>query len=374
MSLERPSTNPVMREALRAFDWGSTPIGPSETWPQSLRTVLSLALDTPFAMMIMWGPDLIQLYNDGYIAILGDKHPGSIGQAAADCWADIWPEVGPMLLAVYHRGEPVYHENLPLRMTRHGGVEEAYFTFSYSPIRDADRIGGLICVVSETTAHVLREREADERAAALAALDRAKTQFFNNVSHEFRTPLTLMLGPLEELTRTLPQFEQRRTADLARRNAIRLQKLVNTLLDFSLMQSGLAAAQREPVAAEDLTHDIVSEFRSAYESAGLELRFEPGGGGPPLLLDRTMYEKVVLNLLSNALKFTFTGGVVVSTAREGKRSSCASATAGSASRPSRSTGCSSGSAGSTARARARTRAPASGWRWSTSWSGCTAAE
>ena len=315
MPVDRNVTNPIMSDAIAAFDWATTAIGPEDRWPESLRTVLSLALDTRFPMMIMWGPDLVQIYNDGYIGILGDKHPRSIGQSAMECWTDIWDSVGPMLLGVYHRGEPVYYENLPLNMTRGGRIEEAFFTFSYSPIRDGNGIGGLICVVNETTAHVLREREAGERAAALAELDRAKTQFFNNVSHEFRTPLTLMLGPLEELTRTLPNYEQRQTAELARRNAVRLRKLVNTLLDFSLAQSGLATAQREPVALEDLTRDIVSEFRSAYESAGLTLRYESIGSGPPVMLDRVMFEKVVLNLLSNALKFTFTGGVTVRTER-----------------------------------------------------------
>lgn len=163
--------NQVMRGAIRAFDWSSTSIGPRESWPESLRTVLGVALDTEFAMMIMWGPDLIQLYNDGYIPILGDKQAGSIGQPAAICWEDIWDDIGPLLLGVYERGEPVYHENLPLPMTRNGRIEQAYFTFSYSPIRDGDGIGGLICVVDETTAHVLREQElraSEERFRSLA--------------------------------------------------------------------------------------------------------------------------------------------------------------------------------------------------------------
>ncbi len=310
---ERQPANAQMRAAVEAYDWGSTPLGARETWPASLRTMIGMVLDNSFAMLIMWGPDLVQLYNDGYVPIFGDKHPRSLGQRAAECWHDIWGDVGPLLLGVYERGEPVYFENLLLPMQRHGGYEDAYFTFSYSPIRDGDAVAGILCVVSETTSYVLREREMEERAAALAEIDRAKTEFFNNVSHEFRTPLTLMLGPLEELTRTLPDYEQRRTADLARRNALRLQKLVNMLLDFSLAQSGLAKAHREPIDVDALTADLASEFRSAYEGAGLALELDCACGRD-VLLDRTMYEKVVLNLLSNALKFTFDGHVRVSTA------------------------------------------------------------
>ena len=161
-----------MRRALGEFDWSSSSIGPSDSWPDSLRTVLAVVLDTEFAMMIMWGPELIQLYNDAYILILGDKHARSIGQPAAICWADIWDEVGPGLLHVFAGGEPVYGENLPLPMTRNGRIEQAYFTFSYSPIREGDEIGGLICVVDETTAHILRQQElraSEERFRSLAA-------------------------------------------------------------------------------------------------------------------------------------------------------------------------------------------------------------
>lgn len=163
--------NLVMRREIEALDWSLTSIGSPDNWPISLKTVTALALDTEFAMMIMWGPDLIQVYNDGYIAILGDKHPRSIGQAARVCWADIWDQVGPLLLGVYERGEPVYAEYFELPMTRNGRIEQAFFTFSYSPIRDGDGIGGLICVVDETTAHVRRETElrlSEERFRTLA--------------------------------------------------------------------------------------------------------------------------------------------------------------------------------------------------------------
>ena len=313
---EVPAVNALMRDAVARYDWSRTTLGPMESWPQSLRTVLGVVMDTPFAMLIMWGPDLIQMYNDGYIPIFGDKHPRSLGQAAQECWADIWNDVGPLLRGVYERGEAVFFENLPLMMQRHGGYQQAYFTFSYSPVREDDTVRGVICVVNETTAHVLREREMAERAEALAEIDRVKTQFFNNVSHEFRTPLTLMLGPLEELARTIPEYELRQSADLARRNALRLQKLVNTLLDFSLVQSGLTERRDTAVDIGVLTADLASEFRSALDHAGLLLHVRVDEG-LVALVDQAMYEKIVLNLLSNALKFTFEGGVTVDGSRDG---------------------------------------------------------
>ena len=310
------TSNTTMREAIDAFDWGSTSIGSREAWPLSLRTILDLVLNTSFPMLVMWGPELVQIYNAAYVPIFGDKHPTALGQAAEPCWADIWSDVGPLLTGVYDRGEPVYFENLPLRMERGGHHEDAFFTFSYSPIREEGAVAGIICVVSETTAHVLRERETEERATALAALDRAKTEFFQNISHEFRTPLTLILGPLEELVRTLPDYESRQKADLARRNAIRLHKLVNSLLDVSVLESGLAKPKLEPFDIDRVTADLVSEFRAAFEAAGLRLSFS-GGVAALVGLDTVMYEKIVLNLLSNALKFTPDGCVDVETQQDG---------------------------------------------------------
>ena len=307
--------NAEMRARIDAFDWASTAIGAREVWPESLRTVLSISLNTSFAMMIMWGPELVQVYNQGYVPILGDKHPRSLGQSAAECWHDIWESVGPMLLGVLERGEPVYHENLPLKMQRHGGYEDAYFTFSYSPIFDAGAVAGVICVVSETTAHVLREREVAERVTALAELDRAKTEFFSNVSHEFRTPLTLMLGPLDELRRNGSGGDVA-LVDMTKRNALRLLKLVNTLLEFSRIEAGRV----EPLfAATDLsafTSELANVFRPAIEQSGLAFKvaIEPVGN---VEIDRNMWERIVFNLLSNALKYTISGSIAIALVNDG---------------------------------------------------------
>ncbi|MGY1696911.1 SpoIIE family protein phosphatase, partial [Geodermatophilus sp. SYSU D00814] len=152
------------------------------------------------------------------------------------------------------------------------------------------------------------------RAEALAELDRAKTDFFSNVSHEFRTPLTLIMGPVAELRASTVAAADPRVAqelEVVERNALRLQKLVNTLLDFSRLQAGRIDARFEPVDLSAVTGELASVFRSAVERAGLTLTVDCPPLPEPVHIDRDMWEKVVLNLLSNALKFTFTGGITV---------------------------------------------------------------
>lgn len=152
------------------------------------------------------------------------------------------------------------------------------------------------------------------RAESLSELDRAKTAFFSNVSHEFRTPLALMLGPLEEV---LPEASERLGAErheqliTVRRNALRLLKLVNTLLDFSRIEAGRVQAVYEPTDLPVFTSEIASVFRAAMENAGLQFTVECPPIAEPVYVDRDMWEKVVSNLLSNAFKFTFEGSVTV---------------------------------------------------------------
>jgi signal transduction histidine kinase len=164
--------------------------------------------------------------------------------------------------------------------------------------------------------------ETRRRAERLAELDRAKTLFFSNVSHEFRTPLTLMLGPIEDSLgdRSDPLSPaHRERAVLARRNGLRLQKLVNSLLDFSRLEAGRSQAVFAPADLSAMTSDLASGFRSAVEKAGLEFVVDCPPLPEPLYVDASMWEKIVLNLLSNAFKYTHYGRIRVAIAWKGDR-------------------------------------------------------
>ena len=156
--------------------------------------------------------------------------------------------------------------------------------------------------------------EERKRAESLAELDRAKTVFFSNVSHEFRTPLTLLLGPLEDtLTQVNGPLPAEATAALAvaHRNSLRLLRLVNTLLDFSRLQAGRIEASFEPTDLAGFTAELASVFRAAIEKAGLRLVVDCAPLAGEAFVDREMWEKIVFNLLSNAFKFTFDGEIAV---------------------------------------------------------------
>ena len=173
------------------------------------------------------------------------------------------------------------------------------------------RIAEQIAVGLASTRAYEQERQ---RAEALAEIDRAKTAFFSNVSHEFRTPLALMLGPLEEVlsdARERLGAEHHEQLVTVRRNALRLLKLVNTLLDFSRIEAGRVQAVYEPTDLSRVTAEVASVFRSAMENAGLRFSVECAPIDEPVYVDRDMWEKVVSNLLSNAFKFTFEGAVIV---------------------------------------------------------------
>jgi signal transduction histidine kinase/DNA-binding response OmpR family regulator len=185
----------------------------------------------------------------------------------------------------------------------HKRLDQAYHSF----------LQLLVSQVGSTIADTLAYEAERKRAEALAELDRAKTAFFSNVSHEFRTPLTLMLGPLERALssgdRVPPQLREEITT--AHRNALRLLKLVNTLLDFSRIEAGRIQASYEPVNISSFTAELASNFRSAVERTGMRLVIECPSLPEPVWIDCEMSEKIVLNLLSNAFKFTFEGEIAV---------------------------------------------------------------
>jgi PAS domain S-box-containing protein len=471
-----------MAARMRSLDWASTPLGTPSTFPQSLRSALSICLNSRFPIAIYWGKDCLLLYNDAWRPIVGDKHPWALGRPGQEVWAEIWDSIGPELAGVLATGEGTFHNDELLPMKRFGYTEECFFEYTFNPIQgQGGAIDGVFNVVSETTYRVLNDRrarllreiasrtgmarttedacalmmeaiatdphdipfallylldqdgqqarlsggtesnldsqlspttidltdgEADrwqivrvahsgqpqiigdvesrfgvlpspwaevpqeamvlpiaaagskvtgvlaavasprlrlddpyrdfltqvtgqvataitnarayeeesQRAEALAAIDRAKTIFFSNVSHEFRTPLTLMLSPLEELSNSLSgqlQPEQQEQLQLIQRNGLRLQKLVNTLLDFSRIEAGRVQASYEPTDLAAYTAELASVFRSLIEQAGMRLVIDCPTLPESVYIDREMWEKIVLNLVSNAFKFTFSGSITV---------------------------------------------------------------
>ena len=199
-------------------------------------------------------------------------------------------------------------------MFRRGQEKPAgVFIAALNPYRQFDAsYEGFLDLAAGQIAASITNAEAYEaerkRAEDLTDLDRAKTAFFSNVSHELRTPLTLILGPIEDalLNQTPPSHE---SLEMLHRNALRLLKLVNGLLDFVRIEVGRMRATYEPTDLSLLTAQLASVFRSAVERAGLKLIVECPPLPEPVYVDREMWEKIVLNLLSNALKSTFDGEI-----------------------------------------------------------------
>jgi PAS domain S-box-containing protein len=166
-----------IRSLLRTNDWSASPLGHPQTWPQELLTVVQLMLDSNFPMVVAWGPELGFLYNDAYVPIMGDKHPSSLGLRFEDVWSEVWLDISPIVDKAL-AGTSSYFEDLPLTLLRKGYPEQAWFTFSYSPVRDSTgAVAGMYCTVIETTSRVLSEKrqafqlELADRIRSLAAPD-----------------------------------------------------------------------------------------------------------------------------------------------------------------------------------------------------------
>lgn len=486
-----------MAARMAAFDWASTPLGPVSKWPQSLRTAVGICLSSRHPMVIWWGSHLALLYNDACVPILGpDKHP-ALGVPGMAVWPENWHIIGRQLQSVLETGHATFSDDQYLPVKRFGYLEEAYFTYSYSAIRDeSGAVAGVFTAITETTQRVLSDRRlrtlrtlgekttfaatqggatiedvcaaglgelaedrADvpfaavymlnpgdpeahlvgsmgmsdpsvlsaavygstaglvlrdivntgastvldampptwgqaiepganpvgeappttalilpvqsggddlpatvmvagvspyrsldddfrgfldvaaaqigraianaqayqaqrRRAEALTELDRAKSEFFANISHEFRTPLTLIAGPaqdsLNDRDDPLPAVHRDRL-EVIQRNAGRLRRLVDDLLDFARIEAGKRQPEREPVDLASATRDLVALFASAIARAGLTLRTDIETLPRPFPVDTGMWEKIVLNLLSNAVKYTLAGHIEVALRHDADR-------------------------------------------------------
>jgi len=344
-----------MATRMRALDWSATPLGPVEQWPEALRTSIRIVLDSAHAFEQERQPeieklraseerlaetsrlyfeqqqaatklqiqvDLLQQLPVGAWTLKPDGTPDFVNRvwlefagqtlefvrSNPEAWMDaVHPEDREIVAKGFwegvSRGQGFAFENRDLRAQ--DGVYRWHLNQAV-PLRDAD---GRVLKYVGTTTDIDDQKRSEE---ALAELDRAKTAFFSNVSHEFRTPLTLMLGPLEEVLaheRLGPEDRERLVT--VRRNGLRLLKLVNTLLDFSRMEAGRAQTSYQATDLVIFTSEIASAFDSAMKNARLRFSVECLPIADPVYVDRDMWEKIVLNLLSNAYKFTFEGEVAL---------------------------------------------------------------
>lgn len=164
MSGDWPTGDGEMAARIRAFDWSTTPLGPIAAWPQSLKVTLANVLASGFPGGVLWGEHLVQIYNDGYRALMGLKHPAGLGQPTQECWPEIWRVNAPIYEQVC-AGETVTFEDKLFPITRSGGLKEAWFTLSYSPVKGDDgSVAGVLVTVFDTTSRVQADRTAEESA------------------------------------------------------------------------------------------------------------------------------------------------------------------------------------------------------------------
>lgn len=461
---------------LESGAWSNITIGPPGDWPPELVTVVRTLLPSRLPIMICWGEDLVQIYNDAFSLLLGDRHPAAMGQRAADCWAGEWSRIAPKVEEFLAGQEVLLKEELPLFINRHGYLEETYWNLSLHVIAGADNEHqGLMLYAIEDTARVVSDRrlttihelsvlstvgmtsleevcqaalnvmscnrsvlpfaacylrssrelrlvasygakagseafpgaiacdgdgtiaraartglqevtyhidevaepgslaasplgeaaptsamlipllaigemdtfgvlvlgvspysavdsayrsffdlvsrqlstlftdarahqEQRRRAERLVVLQESQTRFFQNVSHEFRTPLTLVLGGLECLSIGRSGAESQQL-DAAKRATLRLDRLVDALMTFAQAESGALLTQRESTDLAQLTDEAASMFRSAIEEADIEFLVELPDEPLVVDIDREMWSRIVVNLLSNAYKFTAQGRI-----------------------------------------------------------------
>jgi signal transduction histidine kinase len=327
---------------MRGLDWSTSPLGHPENWPQSLRSVVGLLLQSQFPMFVAWGTDLGFLYNDPYAEILGAKHPRAMGRRFHEIWSEIWPDISPLIDAAM-AGQATYREDLPLVMNRKGYDEKTWFTFSYSPVRDESGIvAGMFCAVSETTPKVLAEaalrelndtlerrvmeevterlRDQERLRHAEAALRQTQKmeaigQLTGGVAHDFNNLLAVFATGLQLLERDVSATQRQRIFEGMRRAVARGTGLTRHLLAFT---------RRRPVNPESI--DIAAHLRGMSEmlhgSLGghihVDLQFASDLW--PVEVDAGEMELAILNLCLNARDAMSDGGVITITAfnvREG---------------------------------------------------------
>ena len=177
-----------MRALCREKDWASTPLGPVSSWSRSLRTTVGIVLSSRNPMFLFWGPELVQIYNDAYRPSLGEggRHPRALGMRGEDFWTDIWDVIGPQIEQVMTRGDATWHEDQHIPIFRNGRLEDVWWTYSYSPVRDDDdSIGGTLVVCLETTKRILADRDRTQLLADTVRAERRTTRILEQMSDAY---------------------------------------------------------------------------------------------------------------------------------------------------------------------------------------------
>jgi signal transduction histidine kinase len=310
-----------MAARCRAFDWSATALGPVATWPQSLRTLVAMTLEARHPMLLWWGPELIQIFNDAFLPSFGTtgRDVTALGAPGRVHWADVWEIVGAQIDGVVSSGVATWYEDALIPIERNGRLEDVWWTYGYSPVRDeSGRVNGVLVVVQETTNRVMLERQlrasVDDSARARGeaeSANRTKGEFLAVMSHELRTPLNAIGGYVELLEMGIqgPLTPAQRDA-LARvqQSQRHLLGLINQVLNYTRIETS--------TVTYDITDVIVAESLASAEALvvpqvrahGLTYVLDQCDPSLVVRADPEKLRQILLNVLTNAIKFTEPSG------------------------------------------------------------------
>lgn len=298
-------------DVLRAVSWATNILGPPSEWPISLRALVRAMLNTRQPTCIFWGPDLINLYNDGFIPILGEKHPLAMGQRAEECWRDAWPTVGGLLKDVFTQGTAVLFAEMLVPIVREGRLQEAWWNYSYSPVfDDAGAVAGVLVVATETTNAVAVRKQLEAAKVEAEAASVAKDGFLATVSHELRTPLNAILGWSRILRDKPDPAKIEKGLAIIERNASAQAKLIEDILNVSQIIAGKVVLDLRRVQLSNVVQNAVDSVRPAATAKRIRIDLTIEDASLDLIADEVRLQQVVWNLLANAVKFTPRGGEI----------------------------------------------------------------